>query len=143
MLKTDEVRRKSPSGQTGQALHGRGVVERRLRPYVARIALSDAVAVAVAVALAYAIRFDANGAARVAGNFSPTYLAVSLTLFGAWTSALLLGRTYDHRILGAGPAEYHRVWSVSWRLGALVAIAAYMLRIDRRASCRERVSRLV
>lgn len=104
--------------------------EQLFRPYVLRIGVTDVVAVAVAVAVAYLLRFNADGAARVSGDFAPSYLVVSAILFAAWTGALFLGRTYDHRIIGTGPAEYQRVWEASWRLGAIVAVLAYMLRMD-------------
>lgn len=109
-----------------------GVLARspHLQPYVLRIAVTDAASVALAVAVAYLVRFEADGAARVGGEFSPSYLVVSVTLMAAWVAALVLARTYDHRIIGTGPAEYQRVWSASWRLGALVAIVAYMLRME-------------
>lgn len=102
----------------------------RMQPYILRIAVMDVVSVALAVAVAYLVRFDADGAAQVSGDFSPSYLVVSLVLMTAWVAALVLGRTYDHRIIGTGPAEYQRVWSASWRLGALVAIVAYMLHME-------------
>ena len=116
--------------QTEQLAGGPTAQERRFRPCILRMAIADVVAIALAVSLAYVVRFDADGAARVSGNFSPSYLTVSIVLFLTWTAALVLGRTYDHRIIGAGPAEYHRVWSASWRLGAVVAIVAYMLRME-------------
>lgn len=117
-----EDRRDDPGGAVVRA--------RRSKAYILRIALTDVIALALAVGVAYLLRFDANGDVRVEGDFSPSYLTVSLVLFAAWFAALVLGRTFDHRIIGAGPTEYQRVWSASWHLGAVVAITAYMFRMD-------------
>lgn len=130
MTATEQVDRADVEVRPGPVVGGATAQVRRLRPYLRRIAVTDVIAVAVAVIVAYVLRFDTNGAARVSGDFSPSYLVVSVVLFAAWTGALVLGRTYDHRIIGAGPTEYHRVWSASWRLGAVVAVTAYMLRME-------------
>ena len=130
MTVTEQVHRVVVDGQPDQVAARTIAQERRLQPYVFRIAVTDGISVAVAVAVAYIVRFAADGSARVGGEFSPSYLVVSVVLFAAWTSALFLERTYDHRIIGAGPAEYQRVWQASWRLGALVAVVAYMLRME-------------
>lgn len=130
MTATEQVHHAVVEGQTDQASGGATAQERRFRPYVLRIAVTDVFAVAIAVAVAYVLRFHTDGAARVSGNFAPSYLVVSVALFTAWTAALFLGRTHDHRIIGTGPAEYQRVWQASWRLGAVIAVVAYMLRME-------------
>ena len=135
VMDTSELRR--PSGDSVQVprVDPRPARDRihpswRMRSYIVRIAVTDAIAIAVAVAVAYVVRFDADGNAKVGGDFSPSYLAVSIALMIAWIGALAIGRTYDHRVLGTGPSEYHRIWSTSWRLGAIVAVIAYMLRME-------------
>ena len=130
MTATEQVHRVVVDDQIGLAEGGLTAQERRFRPYVLRIMAADVIAVAVAVAVAYVLRFDTDGTARVSGDFAPSYLAVSVVLFATWTAALFLGRTHDHRIIGSGPAEYQRVWQASWRLGAVVAVVAYMLRME-------------
>ena len=130
MTATEQVHRAVVDEQVRQMAGGAPAQERRFRPYVHRIAVTDVIAVGVAVAVAYFLRFDADGAARVSGAFAPSYLVVSVALFATWTAALFLGRTYDHRLIGSGPAEYQRVWRASWRLGAVVAVVAYMLRME-------------
>lgn len=99
-------------------------------PYATRVLLTDAVGVYVGVFTAYVVRFNANGSALVGGEFSPPYLAVSIVLMWAWIFALVVGRTQDRRLLGSGPAEYQRVFSVTWKLFAAVAIVSYMLRME-------------
>ena len=130
MTAIEQVHRAVVDDQIGLTADGSTAQERRFRPYILRIMLTDIIAIAVAVAVAYVLRFDTAGTARVSGDFAPSYLAVSVVLLAAWTAALFLGRTRDHRIIGSGPAEYQRVWQASWRLGALVAVVAYMLRME-------------
>ncbi|WP_245858933.1 sugar transferase [Luteimicrobium subarcticum] len=100
------------------------------RRYAVQVASTDALAVAVAVAIAYVVRFDANGAARVDGTFSPTYLSLSLVLALVWLAVLSVGRTRDRRLVGSGPREYARVLGVTWRLFAAVAVVAYLLHMQ-------------
>lgn len=95
-----------------------------------RLVTTDAVAVTVGVAAAYVVRFDVTGATTVAGDFAPTYLSVSLVLAVAWMAALALTHSRDHRLMGTGLAEYGRVFAASWRLFALVAVVAYLLKMD-------------
>lgn len=95
-----------------------------------RIAVTDALAIAVAVGVAYAVRFPLTGQAYVSGEFSPSYLAVAVTLLVAWFVGLTVGRTRDRRLLGAGPAEFTRVAEVTWHLFAAVAIVGFMFRMD-------------
>lgn len=98
--------------------------------YTTRILLTDTVAVWVAVFTAYVVRFNADGSARVGGDFSPPYLLVSIILMWAWLFALVMGRTQDRRLLGSGPTEYQEVFSVTWKLFATVAVIAYMFRME-------------
>ncbi|KGM14071.1 sugar transferase [Cellulomonas bogoriensis] len=103
-----------------------------LGAYVRTLVVLDALVVTAAMLIAYVLRFeDATWSPpTVAGSFSPSYLAVSVVLATAWFAALELGRTRDHRELGSGPTEYARVFRVSWQLFALVAIIAFVLRLD-------------
>ncbi|MGW6132157.1 sugar transferase [Cellulomonas sp. NPDC055163] len=98
--------------------------------YARRLLASDALAVLLAVAVAYVVRFSATGITTVSGEFSPSYLSVSLVLLVAWLAALATGRTRDRRVVGTGPDEYSRVFGVTWRLFAAVAVLAYLLRME-------------
>lgn len=100
------------------------------RDLSARLWITDAVAVVFSVIVAYLVRFDRTGLATVSGEFSPSYLSVSVVLAAAWLAALALGRTRDRRVLGSGPTEFSRVFNVTWRLFASVAIVAYLLRME-------------
>ncbi|MBX9244237.1 sugar transferase [Actinotalea ferrariae] len=117
-------------GRAGAVVPVRAGHRRWWVAYSTRVLLTDAVAVYVAVFTAYVVREDAAGIARVSGQLSPTYLAVSVTLMWAWLFALVAGRTQDRRLVGVGPAEYQRVFSVSWRLFAAVAVVAYLGRME-------------
>ncbi|WP_315095724.1 sugar transferase [uncultured Cellulomonas sp.] len=92
--------------------------------------MTDAIAVTFAVVVAYLVRFDATGIAAVSGEFSPSYLSVSAVLALTWLAALAVGRTRDRRVLGSGPTEYSRVFNMTWRLFAAVAVVAYLLRME-------------
>ena len=98
--------------------------------YATRVLVTDAAAIYIAVFTAYVVRFDADGSARVGGDFAPSYLVVSVVLMWAWIAALVVGRTQDRRVVGTGPAEYQRVVSWTWRLFAAVAVIAYLLRME-------------
>lgn len=98
--------------------------------YVARLTITDAVAIVFAVGVAYVVRFDISGTTLVSGEFSPSYLAVSGVLTAAWLAALAVVRSRDRRIIGTGPVEYARVFGATWRLFAVVAIVAYLLKMD-------------
>ncbi|WP_307844995.1 sugar transferase [Actinotalea solisilvae] len=98
--------------------------------YATRILVTDAVAVYVAVFTAYVVRHDVAGITRVSGDFSPSYLAVSIVLMWAWLFALVAGRTQDRRLVGVGPTEYQRVFTVSWQLFAAVAVVAYLGKME-------------
>ncbi|GAA2726607.1 sugar transferase [Cellulomonas aerilata] len=123
----DEIRQEAPTpGRTAPAEHQ----PRWWSGYGTRLLLTDAVAVYIAVFTAYVVRFDDLGAARVRGEMEPSYLIVSIALMWAWLLALVVGRTQDRRIVGAGPAEYQRVVGATWRIFAAVAVMSFLLRME-------------
>lgn len=100
------------------------------RTYATRTLITDAVAVYIAVLVAYLVRIDGSGITEVTGALSPDYLFVSIAIMWGWMAALVVGRTQDRRLVGAGPLEYQRVFSVTWRLFASIAVVAYLFRMD-------------
>lgn len=97
--------------------------------YARKLWLTDAIAIGLAVAIAYVVRFDVHGLPAVSGSFSPSYLAVSLTVLAAWLAMLAGGHSRDRRQVGSGPGEYSRVFTLTWRLFAGVAVTAYLLQM--------------
>lgn len=98
--------------------------------YARRLLITDCAAVVAAVSAAYVIRFDVDGLPRVSGQFSPTYLSVSLVLMVAWLVVLSAGHTRDRRVIGTGPDEYSRVHAMTWRLFAAVAVIGFLFHMS-------------
>ena len=83
---------------------------------------------AIAVAVAYVLRFDMDaGTPTVFGDFSPSYVVVSVALVGLWFLALAAAHSWDRRLLGNGSGEYSAVFGATWRLFAIVAIVALVI----------------
>ena len=100
-------------------------------PYARRLRVADCAAICVAVGVAYVVRFDTDGGApTVAGNFSPSYVAVSVAIVVLWLAALAAAHVWDRRLLGVGSGEYSAVWRATWRLFAVVAVVAYLAKMD-------------
>ncbi|UJP41003.1 sugar transferase [Cellulomonas palmilytica] len=99
-------------------------------PYARRIAVTDALAITTAVAVAYGLEFPLRSSMAVSGEYSPSYLAVSVALCAAWFTLLTVGRTRDRRLLGSGTEELSRVCVVTWHLFAGVAIVGFLARMD-------------
>ncbi|WP_421742085.1 sugar transferase [Cellulomonas sp.] len=117
--------------QSARSAHPPAVVTNpRWSDLALRLWVTDAVAVTLSVVVAYLVRFDHTGLAAVSGEFSPSYLSVSVVLALAWLAALAVGRTRDRRVLGSGPTEFSRVFNVTWRLFAAVAVIAYLFRME-------------
>jgi exopolysaccharide biosynthesis polyprenyl glycosylphosphotransferase len=72
----------------------------------------------------------AGSEATVVGPMAPSYLSLTVVLGVAWVVALAAVRSRHRRIVGSGPQEYTRVFSASWRLFAVVAVAAYLAKAD-------------
>lgn len=98
--------------------------------YARRVSITDTIAVATAIAVAYVARFPTDDLVGVSGYPDVNYLTVAIALFVAWLLTLAAGRTRDRRIFGSGSNEYARVVDVSWRLFAVVAIVAYLLKMQ-------------
>ncbi|WP_375372390.1 sugar transferase [Actinotalea sp. JY-7885] len=130
MLRRDETAQADPASVTAANTNLAPVQRPWWAAYASRILLTDAIAVYIAILVAYLVRINSQGVTQVSGDFSPSYLAVSVVLMWAWIFALVVGRAQDRRLLGVGAAEYQRVIAVSWRLFAGVAVIAYMLRMD-------------
>ena len=91
------------------------------RPYVATVAILDALAATAAGAVAYAVRFGNSGTPQE----SILYGALSVAMPILWCLAMLLGRAYERRYVGVGFEEFRRVFSSAAALVAAVATFSY------------------
>ncbi|KAA9107790.1 sugar transferase [Microbacterium rhizomatis] len=76
-----------------------------------------------------------TGNAQVAMRDDSRFDEISYWVFSAilvilWMWALSFADSRSHRVIGAGLAEYTRIVNASFRLFGLVAIAAFLLRVD-------------
>jgi exopolysaccharide biosynthesis polyprenyl glycosylphosphotransferase len=98
--------------------------------YVAAVAVWDGVAALAGMGLAQYVRFGIEGASVHTPGLAIPYLVVSLTLAVAWIGGLALGGGYDAKELGSGSEEYRRVFNVGVRMLALVAVVAFLARLN-------------
>lgn len=125
MVEIQSVQRVSSTGPS----RGAGAGRAWLPGYVRVLRTADLLAITVAVVAAYLVRFGADDRA-VAGALSPTYLVVSVVLVVVWFVALASAHVWDRRILMLGSGEYTAVFTATWRLFAVVAIVAYLAKMD-------------
>ncbi|MFB8230108.1 sugar transferase [Cellulosimicrobium sp. NPDC055967] len=95
--------------------------------YRRRLLLTDTAVIVVAVLVAYFLRWDQFINEPVRETRVP-YVVLSLLVGVAWSVSLVASRTRDPRVMGSGPTEYHRVFDASWRLFAVLAVLAFLLR---------------
>ena len=102
--------------------------------YARRLLVTDIV-VLTWVVLGTQIFWFGTGNAEIAirddARFSEfSYWRFSLLLIAVWTWMLGLFDTRDHRIIGSESDEYKRILIASLRLFGIIAILAFLLRID-------------
>ncbi len=109
----------APSWRTGLQITRRLERPRVLMARYSRYARScDLAVAAVAAALAVRVRF---------GTIPDIYLVLPVALPATWVLLNWLYRTYEHRYIGAGPEEFHRMARAGLILFATVAAVAYSL----------------
>ncbi len=94
--------------------------------YRYRIAVTDVLVVSAAIWLASFVRALELGPAATPGGMAAR-MAMSVGLASLWMVSLALGKTYDPRVYGSGPLEYHRVFDASWRLFSIVTVLAFLV----------------
>jgi exopolysaccharide biosynthesis polyprenyl glycosylphosphotransferase len=105
------------------------------RLYARRLAVTDLVAL---VWVVFGVQFlwlgyDGDSTAIRQPGEPPlfvNYTLISLVLTGLWVLALRLGGTRNYRVVGQGSTEYKLVADASGRLFGLVAIVAFIFKID-------------
>jgi exopolysaccharide biosynthesis polyprenyl glycosylphosphotransferase len=80
--------------------------------------ISDVTAAAVSAGVAVVIRF---------GSTPGSYLMLPLLLPFAWVTTVWLYRAYEHRFVGEGPEEFHRLTRAGLMLFTTVAVLSYLI----------------
>jgi len=98
--------------------------------YARRLAFTDAVSVVASVSVAQLVRFgNARPTLQSTGSLF-SYPLVSALLMVSWLLALVASRSRETRVVGTGPEEYRRVAHASLALFGVVAVAAYLSKVD-------------
>jgi len=105
-----------------------------VKSYAFRLRATDVLVVAWAVFGSQFAWFGvAESAVAIDGRlqfFAVSYSAVSVGLVAVWLISLSWYATRDSRILGTGTAEYRRIITSSLMVFGLLAIAAYLLKVE-------------
>jgi exopolysaccharide biosynthesis polyprenyl glycosylphosphotransferase len=101
--------------------------------YARGLVVTDTLAIIWVVVAVQLLRFGLDpatvvGLDLVSVNFS--YSAISAAIALAWILVLGAYKTRDYRVVGSGSTEYKLIADASIRLFGLVAIAAFLLKID-------------
>ncbi len=99
------------------------------RSYARRLLISDLLVV-VWVVYGTQILWFGLEPAEVAGLGELSYWIFSAVVVVGWMLALALHDTRNYRVIGIGNTEYVRVTDASLRLFGLIAIVAFLLRVD-------------
>lgn len=101
--------------------------------YAVRLAVTDLLAVVwvvFGVQIAWlGLDVEAQGVSKSAGS-EVSYTFISIVLVAGWMAALTIEGSRADRVVGVGSAEYKLVVNASTRLFGLVAVVAFLLKID-------------
>jgi len=101
--------------------------------YARGLALTDTLAIVWVVFAIQLLRFGLDPA-TLAGldpaSVELSYSIISLVLIIAWSAILGIFKTRDYRVVGSGSVEYKLVVNASIRLFGLVAIAAFLFKLE-------------
>ncbi len=100
-----------------------------LRRYACAQALGDSAAVIVAAIAAEWFRFGSLDASST-GRVALPYLVFSLAAAPAWVISMIFSGAYDRRYCGWGTEEYRRVFDAAVRFLLVVALVAFLLKLD-------------
>jgi exopolysaccharide biosynthesis polyprenyl glycosylphosphotransferase len=104
--------------------------------YARRLAVTDLLVIVWAVGGAQIARFGLDPAPAIVDSrryefdLALSYTALSAVIVVAWMSALAVFGTRDSRVVGVGSTEYKRIFDASIRLFGIVAIVAFLSKID-------------
>jgi len=94
------------------------------------IAITDLCLVVLTVGVAFLLRFGMSSGEFSSPRASLTYTFVGFGIVVLWMIALAGARTRDRRIVGIGPAEYQRVANATLLSFGLVAVIAFLTKLD-------------
>jgi FlaA1/EpsC-like NDP-sugar epimerase len=100
------------------------------RSYIRRLAVTDAVAILASITIAQLVRFGADPATLRSEVLVYSYTAVSAVLILVWSSALILFRSRETRVVGTGVEEFRRVARASMTLFGTVAIISFLFKLE-------------
>jgi exopolysaccharide biosynthesis polyprenyl glycosylphosphotransferase len=102
--------------------------------YARRLAVTDAIAIIWVVFAIQLLRFGLDSESAVVtqdlSSIDLSYSFISLAIVGAWILILGVYKTRDYRVVGSGPLEYKLIADASIRLFGLVAITAFLFKVD-------------
>jgi exopolysaccharide biosynthesis polyprenyl glycosylphosphotransferase len=96
------------------------------RRYLRLVIALDLTVILASALLALELRFGATNAS-VHGL---SYVALSVMLVPVWFGSLVMSRAYEIRYMGTGADEFKRVTTGSLRLMAVIAIVAFICKVD-------------
>src|SRR3954447_9245227 len=98
--------------------------------YAQILVFVDCAIIYAAMLGALALRFGRNTEAHAGHSEGLSYSLVTSMLGFFWLLMLGGHRAYEPRFLGSGVEEYRRVFVSCFRIGAIVAIASYALKLE-------------
>ncbi|BEP12737.1 sugar transferase [Acidothermaceae bacterium B102] len=98
--------------------------------YAQVLVFVDCTIIYAAMLGALALRFGRNTQVHAGNNASLNYSLVTSMLGFFWLLMLGGHRAYEPRFLGSGVEEYRRVFVSCFRIGAIVAIVSYGLKLE-------------
>jgi len=121
------MQRQRLAGVTGRRV--RRVPPSWWRFYTTALVLLDVVSITSGALVGQRLRFGRLGAVNLAASrFS--YVGVAAVLIPAWIVTMTLCGTYERRFLDTGSEEYRRVFGASLRFLAVVAVVAFLLKVE-------------
>lgn len=104
------------------------------RDYAIRLAITDALSVAIAVFVSQAIWIGSSTLLFLPDvlpqDIALTYTTVSVGVILVWLGFLSYYATRDQKNIGSGTVEYRRTVDATIRFFGILAIAAYLARVD-------------
>lgn len=107
-----------------------GASGRALRPWAARLVVTDWLVIYAAVTIALLSRFGVSTDKTTNGQVSISYGVLGLALTVGWLAILGLYRARDTRILGEGPEEYRRVIQATLITFGMLGTLSLVFKVD-------------